>query len=325
MNHVQIAGTGSYVPQKIMTNEDLEKIVDTSDEWISSRTGIRQRRISEGEDTSSLATKAALKALEDAQMSADEIDLIIVSTVSQDTFTPSVSCLVQVEIGAKNASCFDITAGCSGFVYGINIATQFMNTGYYKNILVIGAEVLSKLINWKDRNTCVLFGDGAGAVVLKASDTEGIISVYMGAKGDVNRYLEIPAIDVVNPFSNKSECRPSYVKMNGLEIFKFATRVVRKSFKNVLENTSYSLDDIKYIIPHQANYRIIEHVAQKAKIDINKFYLNLDKYGNTSSASIGIALDEMNRKGLLKKDDKVIMVGFGGGLTWGAILLNWSK
>ncbi|WP_066501809.1 beta-ketoacyl-ACP synthase III [Abyssisolibacter fermentans] len=325
MNHAEIAGTGSYVPQKIMTNEDLERIVDTSDEWILSRTGIRQRRISEGENTSSLAAKAAIKALEDAKMDADDLDLIIVATVTQDTFTPSVSCLVQVEIGAKNASCFDITAGCSGFIYGINIGTQFINSGQYKNILVIGAEVLSKVTNWEDRNTCVLFGDGAGAVVLKASDNKGIISVYMGASGDENRYLEIPGIEVNNPFSPEVISKPSYIKMNGLEIFKFATKIIRKSFKNVLQNTDYSLDDIKYIIPHQANYRIINHVAQKAKIDINKFYLNLEKYGNTSSASIGIALDEMNKKGLLSKDDKIIMVGFGGGLTWGAILLKWNK
>ncbi|WP_066500837.1 beta-ketoacyl-ACP synthase III [Abyssisolibacter fermentans] len=325
MNNAVIAGTGSYVPEKIMTNEDLEKIVDTSDEWISSRTGIRQRRISEGENTSKIATKAAIKALEDANMDALDIDLIIVATVTPDAFTPSVSCLVQVDLGAKNASCFDITAGCSGFVYGINVANQFIKTGQAKNVLVIGAEVLSKVVNWEDRNTCVLFGDGAGAAVLKASQKEGIISVHTGSKGDENRYLEIPAIEVNNPFSPKVEGRPSYIKMNGVEIFKFATKIMRKSFKNVLESTDYSLDDIKYIIPHQANYRIIDHVAQKANIDINKFYLNLDKYGNTSSASIGIALDEMNKKGLLNKDDKLILVGFGGGLTWGAVLLKWSK
>ncbi|WDV45512.1 ketoacyl-ACP synthase III [Clostridiaceae bacterium M8S5] len=326
MSYVSIVGTGSYVPTKVVTNNDLEKIVDTNDEWIKTRTGIHTRRMSEGENTSDLALKAAEEALKDADMSGEDIDLIIVATVTQDTFTPSVACIVQSKIGANKATCFDITAGCTGFVYALNIAKQFLETGKCKNALVIGAEVLSKVTNWEDRNTCVLFGDGSGAAVLRAGEQEGIISTYTGSKGDENRYLEIKAVQVNNPFMQEiSNNNPSLIKMNGKEIFKFATKIIRKSLKNVIEDTGYSLDDVKYIVPHQANHRIIEHVAHKTNMDIDRYYMNIDKYGNTSSASIAIALDEMNKKGLLEKNDKVILVGFGGGLTWGSIFINWVK
>lgn len=325
MNYAGIIGTGSYVPEQIINNEKLEKIIDTNDEWITSRTGIKNRRISQGEDTSQLATKAALNALEDAKLTGEDIDLIIVATITPDDFTPSVACLVQDAIGAKNATCFDLGAACSGFVYALNVAFQFVKTGQCKNVLVVGAEVLSKVINWEDRNTCVLFGDGAGAAIVSKTEQEGLLSVYTGSKGDVERNLEIKAVGVKNPFCKEQELKPSHIKMNGLEIFKFATKIVRKSFKRLLADTQYSLNDVDLIIPHQANYRIIEHVAQKEKLDMDKFYVNLDKYGNTSSASIAIALDEVNKKELLKTGDKLMLVGFGGGLTWGALLLNWTK
>lgn len=322
MNFAKIVGTGSYTPEKVVTNEDLSSIVDTSDEWITSRTGIKTRRISQGEDTSQLCINAARKAIEDSNVSPEDIDLIIVATVTPDNFTPSTACLVQAELGAKYATSFDINAACTGFVYGINIANQFIKTGQSKTALVIGAEVLSKVTNWEDRNTCVLFGDGAGAVILKSSEESGILATYTGSEGDVKGSLTIGAMPVVNPFSETNE-KYQKISMIGKDIFKFATRIMYKSIEKVLEESNTTLDEVKYIIPHQANDRIIDYVAQKNKIDKDKFYLNLDKFGNTSSASIGIALDEMNKKGIINEGDKIILVGFGGGLTWGSILFKW--
>lgn len=323
MNHAKIIGTGRYTPSNIVTNEDLSKFVETSDEWITTRTGIKERRISIGEDTSELCLKAAKKALENANICAEEIDLIIVSTVTPDQFTPSTSCLVQAELGAVNAASFDINAACTGFVYGLNIANAFIKSGQYKTILMIGAEVLSKVTNWEDRNTCVLFGDGAGAAVLRASDESGIITTYTGSEGDVKGVLTIGAVDVTNPYTENVDEKYKSIYMNGKEVFKFATKAMNKSVRKVIEDANMTIDDIDHIVPHQANYRIIDYVAQKNKIDKDKIYINLDKYGNTSSASIAIALDEMNEKGLLKRGDKIILTGFGGGLTWGAILLEW--
>lgn len=324
MNSVKIIGTGSYAPDRIVTNSDLSEIVDTNDEWISSRTGIKERRISTGEDTSVLSTKAALKALEAANIDPLEIDLIIVGTASPDKFIPSTACIVQAEIGAENATCFDIGAACTGFIYALNIGTQFIRTGQCRTALVIGAEVLSKILDWSDRSTCVLFGDGAGAAVLQRSEENGIFSIYTGSDGrNASEALCCPANPVNNPFAKLIDRQPSIVTMNGKDIFRFATRIIPECIDEVLKNQDCTIEDIKYIVPHQANMRIIDHVSKKLEIDSNKFYINLDKYGNTSAASIPLALDEISRKGLLNKGDKIILVGFGGGLTFGAALIEW--
>lgn len=323
MNNVRLIGTGSYAPSKVVTNFDLSEIVDTSDEWISTRTGIRERRISSGEDTSLLASKAALNAIKASNINPLDIDLIIVATTSPDSFTPSTACLVQANIGADNATCFDIGAACSGFIYALNTAVQFIKSGSSKTALVIGAEVLSKILDWSDRSTCVLFGDGAGAAILEASDENSILSIYTGSEGKKAEFLRCPAVSVNNPFTKGAIRAVSNVSMNGKEIFRFATKVIPKGIEEVLKNSQYTFEDIKYIIPHQANMRIIEFVAKKLGIDCNKFYMNLDKYGNTSAASIPLALDEMVRRGLLNRGDKIILVGFGGGLTYGSVLIEW--
>lgn len=324
MSEVKIIGTGSYMPKGITTNDDLSRWVETSDEWISSRTGIKERRLSIGENTSELASKAAIKALENANMKPEDIELIIVATITGDSFTPSTACMVQENIGAFNAVAFDISAACSGFIFGLNTSCQFIKAGQMKNALVIGSEVLSKIVDFKDRNTCVLFGDGAGAAILKASKEQGILYNYIGSDGiNGKESLNCTAVQVRNPYTKIEKKEESFITMNGKEVFRFAVKIIPKSIEKILEDTNNSLDDIKYIIPHQANLRIVEFAAKKLKVDIEKFYVNLDKYGNTSSASIPIALDEMNRKGLLKKGDKIILVGFGGGLTWGSTLIKW--
>jgi 3-oxoacyl-[acyl-carrier-protein] synthase III len=332
---VRIMGTGSYAPENIVKNSDLAAIVDTTDEWIVTRTGIRERRISCGENTSHIATKAALKALEAAEVKPEEIDLIIVATLTPDMYTPAAACMVQKNLGASRASAFDLNAACSGFIYGLNVGAQFIKTGTYKKILVIGAEVLSKILNWKDRNTCVLFGDGAGAVVLGPSEEKGIISVHTGAEGDKGEVLECPALPIDNPYAvgklNLVEGteeqqllkRPSHVTMDGREVFRFATGIMTDSIERLLKDSALQIEDISYIVPHQANLRIIDFASRKLNLDLSRFYINLDRYGNTSSASIPIALDEMNKKGMLKKGDKLIFVGFGGGLTYGAALIQW--
>lgn len=324
MKSVEIIGTGSYVPQRVVTNDELSAIVETSDEWISTRTGISERRISLGENTSDLAAKAALDALKNAKLVAKDIELIIVATTSPDSFVPSTACIVQELIGASNAVCFDISAACTGFIFALNTAAQYIKTGEYKTALVVGSEVLSKIMNWEDRNTCVLFGDGAGAAVLKAGE-EGIIKTYIASDGVKGReFLHCFASQVKNPFMNNSVDTADKINMNGKEVFKFAVRVMANSIEKVLDDSQNSIEDIDYIVPHQANIRIIDFVAKKLKIDKDKFFINLNKYGNTSGASIPLALDEMNKKGLLKKGSKVIFVGFGGGLTWGSVLVKWT-
>ena len=327
MNNVKILSTGSYAPDRIITNNDLSEIMDTSDEWIYSRTGIRERRISEGENTSDIATKAAKMAIENANIKAKDIDLIIVGTVSPDCFLPSTACYVQKNIGAVNAVCFDISSACSGFIYGVSIASQFIKTGEYKVALVIGAETLSKIVDWDDRNTCVLFGDGAGAAILTNSDEIGIIKTVMYSDGSKGEVLKCKAVPVSKKFSKdvKDEDDRSIVTMQGKEIFKFAVKVIVETVEKLLAESGYTIDDIKYIVPHQANIRIIDFVIQKLKIDREKFYVNLDRFGNTSAASIPLALDELNNKNLLKKGDKIILVGFGGGLTWGGSIVNWTE
>ena len=320
-------GVGGYVPEKIVTNGELENIVDTSDQWITSRTGIEERRMSTGENTTQLALKAAERAIEQANIKPDEIDLIILSTITPDFFTPSTASLVQAELGLKDIPSFDISAGCTGFIYGLQVADKFIKSGQSQCVLVIGAEILSKALNWTDRNTCVLFGDGAGAALLKKSKKEGIVSTYTGSQGDLEGFLTIPAVSLRKPsFKNHSKLEDhSYMYMNGKEIFKFATHIMLKSIEIILADNKLTIDDIKYIVPHQANYRIIDNVAKKLKVPPDKFYKNMNYFGNTSAASIPLALDEMVRKKMIHDGDRVIMVGFGGGLTWGAILLNWTR
>lgn len=326
MNKVQVIGTGSYVPSKVVSNNDLSCIVDTSDEWISSRTGIKERRISEGEDTSDMASKAALKAIENAGIKVEDIDLIIVGTATPDSFIPSTACIVQSNIKAVNATCFDISAACSGFVYGLDIATQFIRTGSCKTVLVIGAETLSKVLNWEDRNTCVLFGDGASAAILRVSDVEGILSIYRGSDGSKGKALISDAIPVRNPYVSKESLDKQVdatIRMDGREIFKFAVKIIAQGVEKLLEDANCSLGDIKYIVPHQANSRIIESAAKKLGISEEKFYLNLHAFGNTSAATIGLALDEMVQNNLLERGDKILLIGFGGGLTYGGLIIEW--
>lgn len=323
MTHAKIIGTGSYVPEQVVDNHQLSRLVETSDEWITTRTGIRERRITSGENTSDLACEAARRALQDAGMAPGDLDLVILSTLTPDYFTPATACLVQERLGAKNASAFDLSAACSGFVYGLEVADSFIKAGKAQNVLVVSSEVMSKIIDWTDRNTCVLFGDGAGAAVLKASPSGGILKSLTGSKGDLEGYLSAKSGNVSNPFMESPETGSHHLYMNGKEIFKFATRIIKKSLKEVLEGTGVTLEEVKYIVPHQANDRMFEHAANKLSFDKSKFYVNLDRYGNTSSASIPIALDELSKKNLIEKGDKLIFVGFGGGLTWGAVLLEW--
>lgn len=324
MKEVKIIGTGSCLPESIMTNDDLSKIVDTNDEWISSRTGIKERRISRGENTSDLAANAALKALNSAGLKPEDIDLIILSTSSPDALSPSTAVFVQKKIGAFNAACFDISAACAGFIYALNIASQFIKTGQSKAVLVIGAEVLSKVTDWTDRNTCVLFGDGSGAAVLVPSEEKGIASIFNGADGRKAEFLGISCVPVKNPFVTPEKIEDIKISMDGKEVFRFATNVMLEAVDKVLKDTGYSLNDIKYIIPHQANYRIIDFAARKLGLSEDKFYINLQNYGNTSAASIPIALDEMVSKNLLKKGDKIILVAFGAGFTWSVALIEWN-
>lgn len=333
MKKAKILGTGMYVPKKILTNEELSNMVDTSNEWIVSRTGIRERRISEGEDIVELAYRAGKNALENANLSPLDLDLILVSTSSCKSFFPSAACEVQNLLGAKNAAAFDILAACSGFVYALSSAKAYINSGMYKNILLIGSEVLSKVIDWEDRNTCVLFGDGAAAMVLSQGEEESILDVLLGADGSKSQVLTCGAMDFYNPFikdelkisdtSDKEETEiNSKIMMNGKEVFKFAVTKVEECIRDLLSRNNETLDEIDYIVCHQANYRIIETVAKRLSVPMNKFYINLDRYGNTSSASIGIALHEMYEKNLIKHNNKIILVGFGAGLTWGAALLK---
>ncbi|MEG0671799.1 beta-ketoacyl-ACP synthase III [Clostridium sp.] len=325
MGLIRIAGIGAYTPDNIVTNDELSKIVDTNDQWISSRTGIKQRRISIDENTSDLATKAALDALKDANISGEEIELIILATTTSDSLIPSMACKVQRAIGAKNAVSFDIAAACSGLLYAMSIAKSFITSGVYKKALVIGSEVLSKVINWEDRNTCVLFGDGASAIIIEKSDFDGIPFIEIGSDPTKYEVLTSNGIGLNNPFAKEDTITNHYVEMNGKEVFKFAVNIIEESIRKLLNEQKLSIEDIDHIVCHQANYRIIDYVSKSFEGNKEKFYMNLQDYGNTSSASIGIALDEMNKKGLLKNGHRIILVGFGGGLTWGAALINWQR
>ncbi len=324
---VTIAGTGSYLPEKILTNEELSTIVDTSDEWIVTRTGIKARHIAaEGEFTSHLASKAAVKALEQAGMEASEVELIIVATITPDTLTPATACYVQQQIGATSAVAFDISAACSGFLYAMKLSKRLIESGAFANALIIGAEKLSAFVNWEDRTTCVLFGDGAGAAVLRASrEGEGrILATDIGTDGAQTHLLNIPGGGSACPItiSNAGD-RLATLAMLGKEVFKHAVTRMKNSANTVIERAGLAAEDIALVIPHQANLRIIDAIASRLDVPNDRVFVNLHKYGNTSAAAIAIALDEANREGKIKRGDKIVMVAFGAGLTWAAAAIEW--
>ena len=320
---VGIVGIGSYVPEKILTNFDLEKRIDTSDQWIRERTGIEERRIADRDTaTSDLAAEASQRALEDANIKPDELDLIIVATVTPDQFFPSTACIVQKLIGAVNAAAFDISAACSGLIYAMSSAWQFIKTGYYKNALIIGADTLSKITDWEDRNTCVLFGDGAGAFVLSEVEKGGILSTDMGSDGTGDKFLSCPACF----FSPEEEERRNGKKhttwMNGGEVFKFAVKIMPYAFEKAMEKANVGVEQIDWFLPHQANLRIISAAARKFNVAMDKFVVTLQKFGNTSASSIPIALDECIKSGKIKKGDTLAMAAFGAGLTWASAVVT---
>jgi 3-oxoacyl-[acyl-carrier-protein] synthase-3 len=323
---VSIIGTGSYVPEKILTNEDLSRMVDTSDEWITTRTGIKERRIAaKDENTSDMATKAALKALEQAKIPPDEVDLILVATATPDMLFPATACFVQKKIGATNAACLDISAACAGFLFGIEIAQQFITSHTHDVVLVIGAEKLTSITNWTDRNTCVLFGDGAGAAVLgHRGSTHGVISTHIGSDGQYTDILFMPGGGSRCPITRENvEMNLATIHMTGKEVYKQAVTAMLSAARKALQQAGLSIEDIACVIPHQANVRIIEAIADRLGIPLDKFYVNLDRYGNTSAAAVAIALDEANRTGRIKAGDYVLMVVFGGGLTWASTVIEW--
>ncbi|WP_422657338.1 beta-ketoacyl-ACP synthase III [Paenibacillus sp. EC2-1] len=326
LRSVGIIGTGKYVPEKILTNSDLEKIVETSDEWIVSRTGIKERHIASPEQaTSDLAYEAAVKALESAGITAQELDLIIVATITPDMSFPSTACILQDRLGAKKAAAFDLSAACSGFVYGLATATNFLQTGMYNNALVIGADTLSRITDYTDRNTCVLFGDGAGAVVLgEVPEGRGFQAFDLGAEGAGGAHLYLEAGGSRLPASAETlEAKKHYIYMNGREVFKFAVRVMSSATETVLTKAGITKEDIDIFIPHQANVRIIQSAMERLNLPAERVVVNVDKYANTSAASVPLALVEAVEEGRVKEGDTVVMVGFGGGLTWGASVLKW--
>jgi 3-oxoacyl-[acyl-carrier-protein] synthase-3 len=322
----RVIGTGSAVPDRILANHDLEKMVDTSDEWIVTRTGIRERRIASPEDfTSSLASRAAERAIEMAGISAEELDLIIVATVTPDYPFPSTASLLQNNLKASHAAAFDISAACSGFIFALATADKFIRTGSVKNALVVGAEVLSRIVDWTDRNSCLLFGDGAGAVVVTAAEgARGIQDSFIKSDGTHWELLYQPAPGNRNPASYKVvDERLNFIRMQGNEVFKLAVRAMEEAAQQVLSAGGYTTADIDLLIPHQANRRIIDAIGKRLGIAEDKVYVNIDRLGNTSSASIPIALDEANRSGLLQPGSLLLLDAFGGGLSWGAVTIRW--
>jgi 3-oxoacyl-[acyl-carrier-protein] synthase-3 len=319
-------GTGSYLPERVLTNADLEKLVETSDEWIVTRTGIHERRIAAtNEYTSDMGAKAALAAMEQADIKAEEIDLILVATVSPDMAFPSTACFVQKIIGAKKAACFDVSAACSGFLYAIEIAQQFIMSGTYNTVLVIGAEKLSTLVDWTDRNTCVLFGDGAGAAILRnRAGSHGVITTSMGSDGDFSDILFMPGGGCRLPITKENiDQRLNTIKMSGKEVYKHAVNAMLTAARTAMSQAGLKAQDLACIIPHQANMRIIEAIAERMEIPVDRFFINLDRYGNTSAAAVAIALDEANRGGRMKIGDYVLLIVFGGGLTWASSVIQW--
>ena len=325
MKGVKVVGFGHYCPDNIVSNKDLESIVETTDEWIVKRTGISERKISSGEGTVELAYKAALAALKNSNCTKDDIDLIVVATTSPDRIMPSTACSVQGLLGCNNAAAFDISAACSGFVYSLIVASSLIRGTDKKRALVIGSEVLSRIINWSDRSTCVLFGDGAGAAVIEISnDEEGIISTCFSSDGSLGEKILVAGeLELNTPFAKDKKLEKRYIEMKGAEVYKFAVSIIPQIVNELLEKSNEDIKNIKYIVPHQANSRIIDDAARRLKVDKDKFYINLGKYGNTSSASIPVALSEMFEKGLIKRGDKIILAAFGGGLTWAGTLIKF--
>ncbi len=324
--YVRIAGTGSAAPDNILTNADLEKMVDTSDQWITSRSGIKERRIApEGFASSDYAYKASIKALDMAGMTADELDMIILGTITPDSPLPSTACVLQDKLKANNAAVVDIAAACSGFIYGLSFAKAMIETNQKKTILVIGVETLSRIVNWKDRNTCVLFGDGAGAAIVTESDIPGgIIDTYTKADGSLAHLLHVPAGGGRMPITTDNIGNGDrFIQMEGPEVFKAAVKAMGEAATTILKKSGTNSDDIDLMIPHQANIRIIEATARRIKLPMDRVFVNIHKYGNTSAASVPIALDEAVRTNRIKKGDKIILVAFGAGFTWGSVLVEW--
>ncbi len=322
-----MTGTGAYLPPKILTNKDLEKMVDTTDEWIVKRTGIKERRIVEnGVAASDLASKAAMKALKDARVSPKDVQLIITSTITPDSLFPSTSCYVQQKIGATDAGAFDVLAACAGFIYALSIGQNYVRAGL-DNVLVIGSECLSTVVDYEDRSTCILFGDGAGAILLRRMNGKGspeVLSTFLGADGKYADVLGIPAGGSKIPSSSKSiKDRLHYIKFRGREVFKLAIQNLTKVMKKTIDSSGYEVDDFSMFILHQSNFRIIEATMERLNIPKEKAFLNIEKYGNTSSASIPIAIDEVKKSGKLKSGDLVLLAAFGGGLTWSSSVIRW--
>jgi 3-oxoacyl-[acyl-carrier-protein] synthase-3 len=325
--YAHILGWGQYIPSKVLTNDDLAQMIDTSDEWIIERTGIRERHIvADGETTATMSIKAAQDALRVADFAPDDVDLIIVATATPDYMFPSTACLVQDALGATHAAAFDLSAGCSGFVYGLAMATHSIRSGAYNSALIIGSETLSRVTDWEDRNTCVLFGDGAGAVLLIGSDVEGgVLSTVLGSDGSGGEVLVIPGGGSRHPASQDTVLnRMHYIRMNGREVFRFAARILPRASREACEEAGLSTDDIDLFIPHQANKRIIQFAAKSLKVPEERIFMNLDRCGNTSAASIPLALVEAISRGFVKPNDTLVLVGFGAGLTWGAAAVRWG-
>jgi 3-oxoacyl-[acyl-carrier-protein] synthase-3 len=322
-----IAGTGSYTPPRVLSNQDLERIVETSDEWITTRTGIKERRIADpGTAASDLAWEASKKALAAAELDPGELDVIIVGTVTPDYVFPAAGCTLQARLGAKKAAAFDVTAACSGFLYALQVGRSMIAAGTARNALIVGVEVLSRITDYSDRSTCVLFGDGAGAVVLKPSDdpSRGVLSVAIGSDGSFADLLFMPAGGSKHPTTHETvEQHEHFIHMSGNDVFKIAVRGMETVARQALEQAGVALTDIDLLVPHQANLRIIDATARRLELPPEKVVVNIDRYGNTSAASIPIALDEAVRGGRVQKGSRIVMVAFGGGLTWGAAVVRW--
>ena len=319
MQGINIRAVAHYVPPQIVTNDQISTWVETSDEWIFQRTGISQRHMSNGENTSDLCIKTAEILLQKTQLTPDDIDLILVATVTPDYLSPSVACIVQGAIGAGNAFAMDINAACTGFVYGLSVAHKYLASGQCRNVMLLGADVLTKHTDWVDRNTCILFGDGAGGVILSAA-CDKFYAEKLHSRGAMP--IVMAHQPVVNPLFSE-EKKVTHIQVDGREVFEFAVKSVSENIDELLQSAGVTLDKVKYIIPHQANGRIVECISKKLKVDISKFFVNIHKYGNTSSASIPIALSEMVADGLIGAGDKIILSGFGGGLTWGSVLIQF--
>ncbi|NOX25173.1 MAG: ketoacyl-ACP synthase III [Deltaproteobacteria bacterium] len=320
-----VLGTGSYLPRRVLTNAELEGMVETSDEWITSRTGIKTRHIAgAGEETSLLAVKAAQKALEMAGLGAEELDLILVATITSEMTMPSCACLVQKELGAVHAFAYDLNAACSGFLYGLDMADAYLRRNPAMKIMVIGAETLSSRTNWQDRNTCIIFGDGAGACIVGGTDRRhGVLASKMFADGRLHNLLFMDSARGMNPDLSNAGNQGSYIKMAGRDVFKHAVRAMSGAVTDVMSTLGLEVDAVRLFIPHQANIRILHSLLERLHIPPEKVYVNVSKYGNTSAASVPIALDEANRAGMIAKDDLVLLCAFGGGFTWGAMVVRW--